>query len=90
MCVFEFDESKSETNLIKHGIDFYQAQALWQDADVIVIPARTSLESRSLVIGEIDSKYWSAVVTKRDGATRIISVRRARKREIELYESERL
>jgi len=39
-----------------------------------------------LLIGKIDGKFWSAVVTYRDGNIRIISVRRSRKEEVELYE----
>jgi len=44
---FEFDPQKSERNKKKHGIDFNEAQALWDDPGVIEIPVRTSDESRS-------------------------------------------
>jgi uncharacterized DUF497 family protein len=43
---FEFDPAKSLANLAKHGIDFEQAQALWQDQDYLEIPARTQDEPR--------------------------------------------
>lgn len=33
------------------------------------------------------AKHWSAVVTYREGRVRLISVRRSRKKEVELYES---
>ncbi|MHC4227939.1 MAG: BrnT family toxin [Planctomycetota bacterium] len=84
---FEFDSKKSQSNKDKHGIDFDQAQALWDDSDLIEIPARTSDEPRFLVIGKISGECWSAVTTYRHGKTRIISVRRSRKEEIEIYES---
>jgi len=84
---FEFDPRKSEINKKKHGIDFIEAQLLWDDIDLIEIPARTSDEPRYLVIGEISGKYWSGVITYRDGKTRIISVRQSRKEEVEIYES---
>ncbi len=84
---FEFDPRKSEINKKKHGIDFIEAQLLWDDIDLIEIPARTSDEPRYLVIGEISGKYWSRVITYRDGKTRIISVRQSRKEEVEIYES---
>ena len=61
--MFGFDEGKSRTNLEKHGIDFVQAQALWDDPDLLEIPAKTVDEPRFLVIGTIESKHWSAVVT---------------------------
>ncbi len=84
---FEFDSGKSETNGEKHGIDFIEAQLLWDDPDLLEIPARTIDEPRFMVIGKIAQKHWSAVITYRDGNIRIISVRRARNEEIELYES---
>ena len=85
---FEFDPQKSKTNQNKHGINFDQAQELWLDADRLEIPANTMDEPRLLVIGCIAGKTWSAVVTHRGNAVRIISVRRARKEEEALYESE--
>ncbi len=84
---FEFDKRKSRTNKQKHGIDFVEAQALWSDSERIEIPARTEDEPRFLVIGKIAEKHWSAVITYRGERIRIISVRRSRKEEIEIYES---
>ena len=84
---FEFDENKSIANKEKHGLDFHEAQILWDDPDLIEIPAKTSDEPRFLVIGKIEEKQWSAVITYRSQKIRIISVRRARKEEIEIYES---
>ena len=84
--MFEFDERKSRTNAVKHGIDFIAAQALWDDPDLIEIPARTNDEPRLLVIGRIDGKHWSAVVTRRGERIRLISVRRSRPEEVALYE----
>ena len=87
---FEFDEAKSAGNKAKHGIDFQAAQALWEDVDRIEIPARTQDEPRFLVIGKIGQRLWSAIVTPRGQRIRIISVRAARRKEIEIYESEDL
>ena len=89
MISFEFNLTKSVSNLEKHGIDFVQAQKLWDDPDLLEIPARTSDEPRVLIIGKIAIKHWSAVITYRQGHIRIISVRRSRKDEVELYESEK-
>ena len=83
---FEFDPEKSRSNESKHGIDFEAAQALWSDPDVLEIPARTTDEPRFLVIGRIGSRLWSAVITYRGESRRIISVRRSRPEEVELYE----
>lgn len=87
MSDFEFDTDKSQANLKKHGIDFLDAQALWKDPDLLEIRARSEDEPRFLAIGLIGPKHWSAVVTYRNGTIRLISVRRSRAREVELYES---
>jgi uncharacterized DUF497 family protein len=84
---FEFDPDKSDANQRKHGINFTEAQALWEDSMLIEIPARTVDETRWLVIGQLAGKHWSAVVTYREQRVRIISVRRARKEEVAIYES---
>lgn len=85
--MFEFDEAKSESNLRKHGIDFVEAQLLWADPNLLQIPAKTMDEPRYLVIGIIEEKHWSAVITFRSELIRIISVRRSRIEEVRLYES---
>jgi uncharacterized DUF497 family protein len=83
---FEFDPAKSASNLEKHGIDFDGVQAIWQDLMRTEIPARTTDEPRWLVVGQIDGKHWSVVVTYREQRVRIISARRSRKEEVALYE----
>jgi uncharacterized DUF497 family protein len=88
MRSFEFNPDKSAANRQKHGITFGEAQELWLDPDVIEIPARTVDEPRALVIGRIDAKHWSAVVTEREGVIRIISVRRSRREEVSQYEGQ--
>ena len=72
---FEFDQRKSRSNLKKHGIDFSDAQALWEDPDLIVIPARTIDEPRFLVVGKMGEHYWSGIVTHREDRIRIIENR---------------
>lgn len=87
MIVFEFDQKKSQANREKHGIDFVDAQELWEDPDLVEIDTKSMDEPRTVVIGSIGGKVWSAVITHRDDAIRIISVRRACKSEVTLYES---
>ena len=83
---FEFDDRKILRNKQKHGIDFNQARALWDDPDLIEIPARTDDEPRYLVISKITGRHWSGIITYRGDRIRIISVRRSRPEEIALYE----
>jgi uncharacterized protein len=84
---WEFDPAKSDQNKKKHGIDFFEAQALWEDSDCMEIPLKTDDEPRFMIIGRISEKNWSAIITYREEKIRIISVRRSRKEEVELYES---
>ncbi len=84
---FEFDNGKSDKNREKHAIDFIEVQLLWEDPDRIVIPARTTDEPRYLLIGKIAEKLWSAIFTHRHEKIRIISVRRSRSEEVDIYES---
>ena len=81
---------QSERNRQKHGIDFQQAAIIWTDAHRIEIPATSGTETRWLVIGRIGGRIFAAVITYRNGVIRLISVRRAREREVNAYESQGL
>jgi uncharacterized DUF497 family protein len=88
---FEFDTNKSFSNREKHGIDFNEAQKLWKDIEAIELKSKNDLEEpRFLVIGKIEEKHYTAIITYRNENTRIISVRRSRKREVEIYENNRI
>ena len=82
----EFDPKKSGRNKKKHGVDFVEAQELWDDPDLVEIPAKTVDEERFLIIGRIGEDHWSCIVTYRGDKTRIISVRPSHKKEVEIYE----
>ncbi len=85
---FEYDKVKSSINKSKHSIDFEEAQKLWEDPYSFEIPSPQSEdEDRYLVLGQIDSKNYTAIITYRDTNIRIISVRRSREKETKLYES---
>jgi hypothetical protein len=84
---FEFDRTKSEANKKKHGIDFVEAQALWDDPDLIEVPAMAIDEPRFLVVGKMAEKHGSGVITYRGKRIGIISVRRSRDEEVKIYES---
>lgn len=88
--MFEFDPGKSALNKEKHGIDFEEAQALWADGRMKIIGAGPATEIRYLAIGRIGELLWSAVFTIREPAIRLISVRRARKDEANLYDNQEI
>ena len=87
--MFEFDSKKSNSNKKKHGIDFVEAQLLFEDPDLLVIPSKDIVDSefRELSIGLIYGTHWSAITTQRGEAIRIISIRKSTQREIKAYES---
>ncbi len=84
--VFEFDPAKSRANERKHGISFVRAQDLWDDPDLLRVQARAQCERRYVFLGRLDDRVWAAIATYRQGAIRLISVRRARVEEVALYE----
>jgi uncharacterized DUF497 family protein len=81
---FDYDPEKSLLNKAKHGIDFEEARRLWEGA-LLEIPSQYEKEPRSLLIGRIEEKHWTAVITRRKGAIRIISCRRSRNEEVGWY-----
>ena len=83
---FEYNPVKSNSNKIKHGIDFDEAKQLWEDKNLLEVQATSIDEPRFLMIGKIESVFWSAVITYRKERIRIISVRRSRPEEVGLYE----
>lgn len=83
---FEWDPAKSQSNLRKHGIDFETAKSLWRDEDRVEIYAPHPVEDRMVLIAKHLNKIWTAIYTPRQDAIRIISVRGARQKEIDLYE----
>jgi len=86
---FVWDEDKSKINKAKHGIDFESAKNLWLDEDRVEIYAPHPLEDRRILIANYQSKVWAAIYIMRNDNIRLISVRRARKREVNLYEKEK-
>ena len=86
LVLFEFDQSKSRSNKLKHGIDFYEAQSIWASL-YFEISLKTKDEPRWLIIGIIKDIFWTAIITKRKNHVRLISVRRSRHEEKKLYQS---
>jgi uncharacterized protein len=88
--MFEFDPAKSAANKQKHGIDFVEAQALW-DGDLLELGVVLyDREERRLLVGSIDGKCWTTIVTQRGDNIRLISVRRARSSEEMAFERGRV
>lgn len=83
---FEYDPSKSESNLEKHSIDFDEAQEMWGDPNRIEYDLCYGGEDRFAVVARLSDGLWTAVCTKRGNNVRIISVRRSVREEVSLYD----
>jgi uncharacterized DUF497 family protein len=83
---FEYDHNKSHSNKYKHGIDFEEAQALFDEAMVTLSVNHIMDEVRFVAINKLGTKYFTIIYTYRDDNIRLISTRRSRKNEEKAYE----
>lgn len=85
---FEWDKHKAEINERKHGINFNEAITVFYDDNALLIPDpdHSFLEERFLLLGRSEKSNVLVVVhCERDNNIRIISARKATKREINQY-----
>lgn len=85
---FEWDEAKSEACFRERGFDFaYAARAFFDPRRIIHADMRRSYgEDRYRLMGMIEQRLFVVVYTPRHEAMRIISARKANRREIGIYE----
>lgn len=87
---FQWDENKARTNLAKHGVSFAEAATVFADPLSLTIPdpAHSQTEERFIVLGHSHQRKLLVVVhTERGDTLRIISARRASRRERKSYEA---
>ncbi len=84
---FEWDETKRQSNLAKHGIDFRIARRLFDGRPVVTLRSPYPDEERYLTTGISEDVIITVIWTRRDTAIRIISARRARNGEQRAYRS---
>ena len=84
---FEWNEDKEQKNIEKHGIDFDEAKSIW-DGPILEVPSNRHGEARFTTIGKYGEHYFTVVWTRRGERIRIISARRARRRERADYQSQ--
>lgn len=87
--MFEWDEAKNVTNIREHGVDFAVAKMIFRGFVFTQIDERFDYdEVREISIGMVGAAFMLAVVhTDREGATRLISARRANRGERKAYET---
>ena len=85
---FEWDESKRESNIVKHGIDFLDAPRLFSAPMRTILDLRQDYgEDRFFGLGLLDNRVVAVAFTEPDENTiRIISLRRALAHEKKQYE----
>lgn len=83
--VFEWDESKRQSNLAKHGVDFIDAQVLFDGRPVVSAAGNHPEEQRFATVGLIDNRHYTVIWTWRDANIRIISARRSSDEERRAY-----
>lgn len=84
---FEWDSEKARNNLKKHGVDFADAASIFEDLNAITIEAPSEQEKRFVSVGiDCFARMIVVVYTWRGDIIRIISARKATKKEQKQYE----
>jgi len=83
---FEWNKAKNQTNKAKHGLDFADAEQVFAGHTVTLPDHRCDYgEERFITLGELNGRVIVVVHTQQGGTTRIISMRKANKREQGYY-----
>jgi uncharacterized DUF497 family protein len=83
---FTWDESKRKSNLLKHGMDFIDAKAVFSGATFVFEDDRYSYgEQRFVTLGMLRNVVVVIAYTERNDRIRIISMRKATKNEQKIY-----
>jgi uncharacterized DUF497 family protein len=86
---FEWDQQKAQSNLVKHGISFKEAQTVFDDPLYVDFydPDHSQNENRYIIIGASSMGHILLVsYTERGNITRIISARKVTKQEFKAYQ----
>jgi uncharacterized protein len=91
MLIFEWDDAKAASNLVKHGIGFDAAKAVFRDPFAVEFEDRTAEygEIRLKIIGMAGGHLLSVIYTERQERIRMISARKADRTERQIYEANR-
>ena len=90
-CVYEWDENKRLSNLAKHGLDFADADLVYENPDKLTLPSLRKGEERwlDLAIVATEGLYLALAYQLRGYNTRVISLRRASRKERQIYDNSR-
>ncbi len=83
---FEFDDAKNHANIAKHGVDMAEVVHFEFETALTTRDTRRRYgEDRNIAVGLIRRRVFVLVFTMRGDAVRVISLRKANRREIEAY-----
>jgi uncharacterized DUF497 family protein len=86
LVIYDWDEAKRADNLAKHGIDFAVVEGFEWDSALMAADGRRDYgELRYSAFGLIEEHLFNLVFTPRAGKVRVISLRRANRREVRHY-----
>jgi len=85
--LYEWDDDKNKANIARHRVAFDEAEQFdWEGALVAPDDRQDYGESRFVAIGYIDHRLHVLAFTERGDKVRVISLRKANKREVKRYE----
>ena len=82
---FEWDPAKAKANIARHGVSFEAAQVVFADLQALELLDNSTEEERWRLLGRAAFDILLVVYTERGDRVRIISARKASKREQEVY-----
>ncbi|TAN49417.1 MAG: BrnT family toxin [Rhodospirillales bacterium] len=83
---YAWDEAKRARNLETHGLDFADAKLVFEDADKLTLDATREGEARFQDIAKIEGLVLSLAYTIRGAKVRVISFRRASRKERKAFD----
>ena len=87
--VVDFDPDKSARNEAERGLPFYRVEDFdWPNVIIGVDDRKDYGEQRMILLGPLDGRIHIAIVTPRESDIRVISLRRANRKEVRYYEQE--
>ena len=87
--MFEWDDDKAAANLARHKVAFERVEDFdWSTAQIIIDDREDYGELRQIALGFIGERLHVLIFTEREDNIRVISLRKANKREIEAYEQQ--
>lgn len=85
--IYEWDEAKNRANFFKHGLDFADAEQVLDEPCVTFVDSRFDYgEERLITLGPLAGRIVVIAHSPRAGGTRVISMRKANRREQKIYQ----